>query len=249
MLSLLYNKQSSIQNVPQNDAISNTPKVIDFGTLNNQKNQNNDATAATRPEEKNSRSFWSYLFNGKKKQQSDKIDTTSTPTLTDVVDKVISMKKIASSEINNNLNGQTSINGTSAGKDDKLKDINQDVEGDDDDDFIDIQLRQLSYAEVAALNSVIKKNPISTKTFKKSKTSSDDTDIPELIVVDQDQDLGKSVTDLEMVETFQNNQNNEIQNIDNFDDNDISADDQWEDKLLAKSKKSKQKLRNKRKHK
>lgn len=248
MLSLLYNKQSSIQNVPQNDAISNTPKVIDFGTLNNQKNQNNDATAATRPEEKNSRSFWSYLFNGKKKQQSDKIDTTSTPTLTDVVDKVISMKKIASSEINN-LNGQTPINGTSAGKDDKLKDINQDVEGDDDDDFIDIQLRQLSYAEVAALNSVIKKNPISTKTFKKSKTSSDDTDIPELIVVDQDQDLGKSVTDLEMVETFQNNQNNEIQNIDNFDDNDISADDQWEDKLLAKSKKSKQKLRNKRKHK
>ena len=248
MLSLLYNKQSSIQNVPQNDVISNTPKVIDFGTLNNQKNQNNDATAATRPEEKNSRSFWSYLFNGKKKQQSDKIDTTSTPTLTDVVDKVISMKKIASSEINN-LNGQTPINGTSAGKDDKLKDINQDVEGDDDDDFIDIQLRQLSYAEVAALNSVIKKNPISTKTFKKSKTSSDDADIPELIVVDQDQDLGKSVTDLEMVETFQNNQNNEIQNIDNFDDNDISADDQWEDKLLAKSKKSKQKLRNKRKHK
>ncbi|KAH3667189.1 hypothetical protein OGAPHI_002838 [Ogataea philodendri] len=71
-------------------------------------------------------------------------------------------------------------------------------EGDDlDDDFIDIQVRKLSYAEVAALQ--LKKNSLPPAGSAKT-ASSGGSNLES--VVDQDLDLEKSVTDVEFAENY-----------------------------------------------
>lgn len=202
------------------------PKIVDFNTI--------DKTSSLKTDQlltKNSSRFSIWPF-GSKNTKSDLLKDQNNDNKSFVInpnDKVISMKKVDSSS----LDYDASITETDVTTN-KVDDINKDEE------FIDIQLRQLSYAEVAALD--LSRKHLSSKTIvatsKKSETNNN-----EVIVVDEEKELEKSITDMEMAESYKCheriNSGDLLMNHMNF----LSPDDEWElnneTKANKKAKRSK----------
>lgn len=210
MLSLLSTKTA----VSEQDQ----PRVVDFNTIND-KDINNDKTVIDSNKSSSFFGFWPFSsFNSstKSKKTLEQLNSAAAqpqinggkPLLLDATDKVIAMKKVTSSHLDSNLS------------DSVLKD-----KGLDDDEFIDIQLRQLSYAEVAALDL---KDSKASKQFR-SKQEHKNASQNKFIVIDQLDDLEKSITDIEMVDTFKNHEkfSNDNDN-DNAEVDVPSPEDQWD---------------------
>lgn len=105
---------------------------------------------------------------------------------------------------------------------------------DAEEEFIDIQLRQLSYAEVAALNLKAPKAHAGQKTSVRH----------ELVVVDQEDELEKTISDMEMVETFRNHETFLDHPLANMDS--LSPEDEWD--IYAETKIPKKVSRKKKSH-
>lgn len=91
----------------------------------------------------------------------------------------------------------------------------------DDSEFIDVGNGKLSYAEVA----LFKVPKASTNKESKLKSVSD-----EVVIIDQDLDLGKSITDMEMIEEYKKHKQ--------FDSSDLfnapPPEDEWDDYVESK---------------
>lgn len=161
MLSILSSKQQHNQSKnnknknKNNNNNNDLPQIVDFNTIEE------PTIESDHPQSTSFFSLWP--FNRSRATTNKANDNDDDSLLDDSTNKVIAMKKIDSSLLN-----ESSIN------------------NDNDEDFIDIQLRQLSYAEVAALNN--------------SKSNSNN----QIVVIDQEDVLGKSITDIEMVKTLKN---------------------------------------------
>ncbi|KAF6008541.1 hypothetical protein HII13_003864 [Brettanomyces bruxellensis] len=150
------------------------PKVVDFGTLSDQHEQDHvieKTVNVSTPRSGALSAFWPLRWFSRTNQQQtpsekghaschsklDESNKVRSPT-----DKVIAMKK--------------------------LKTENSSEE------FIDVEYKQLSYAEAASLRVAQESEPKSA--LKKHNNS---------IVVDQDDDLEKSITDVELAEAAKKN--------------------------------------------
>jgi hypothetical protein len=198
------------------------PKIVDFNTINNNRNNPTDKKAKELSLKKNTPfNFWPFgpkqkvLFSDKNNENSKNYDEKTNngkPLLLDANDKVIAMKKINSSNADHDNNIE-------------------------DDEFIDIQVRHLSYAEVAALD-LEKSKSENTKKCRPLENN--------LMVIDQEDELEKSITDLEMVDNYETYE--KFSNDISTPDCDIlSPEDQWE--TYVDSKISKKLVRKKRSHK
>lgn len=211
MLSLLSSKQ-----LPITESDPAVPKIVDFNTIDRTQQQK-----AIEP--KNTNFFTLWPFRSKVKSSSNQSDDDNTSLLDDSTNKVIAMKKIDSSSLK-------PINGAGA----SITTKDADLDAEDDEDFINIELRQLSYAEVAALN----------KTHEQSFTTKS-TNVPfnskELPVIDQEDALGKSITDLEIAKSFENQEKFKLAEPINNDV--LPAEDQWDIYVESKTTKKNKKLR------
>ncbi|GAV26640.1 hypothetical protein PMKS-000094 [Pichia membranifaciens] len=123
-----------------------------------------------------------------------------------------------------------------------------------DEDFIDIQLRQLSYAEVAALNLAASEAQSSQKASSRpsalaaaAAAAGADAVIGEnILVIDQVEALGKSITDLEMLDSFKKYEKFNSDPAPPCADG-ISPEDQWD--LYVEGKTPKKIIRKKKNHK
>lgn len=190
------------------------PKIIDFNTIDKGTNEViiKDVTKV------GINLLWPFgSKNSKKKEPAD--DEKATTLLLDSNDRVIAMKKIDLSNLKDDNDDSNYVLNNS-----KLT-IDTD---NDNEEFIDIQVRQLSYAEVAALNNGHKETKHNTN----------------IVVIDQDTELEKSITDLEMMDKFKTCEKEFSKNNDIVFDS-LNFDDEWD--TYVKNKTSK-KLSRKKKH-
>lgn len=192
------------------------PHVVDFNTIKD-KDIDNDKTTADPNKGSSFFMFWPFSSSNssaKAKKLSDQLNSASSqyqtkggkPLLLDASDKVIAMKKVNSSALDSNLNESTAA----------ANEL-------DDDEFIDIQLRQLSYAEVAALDLKNAKQSQQVKSKKNNRNSLEN----KFIVIDQIEDLEKSITDLEMVDSYRDHEKFSNNN-DNVEPDVPSPEDEWD---------------------
>ncbi|OWB82734.1 hypothetical protein B5S33_g1362 [[Candida] boidinii] len=188
MFSLFSSKQSTSSINP-----SKTPiKVIDFNTTNksttksNNNNNNNNTLPKNEPNiasiSKSKFRLWPFTSLNEPAVTTSVNNTTATITntasdnITNIDKEVIAMKLV---------------------KDNKLTDNNNDIDNhNDDDEFIDIQVRKLSYAEIASLSVDESKKQL------KSMKSDKKLGIDDGIKVIEDNELGKSISDFEFKECY-----------------------------------------------
>ncbi|ODV85437.1 hypothetical protein CANARDRAFT_28237 [[Candida] arabinofermentans NRRL YB-2248] len=194
MLSALFPKQQNPSPSPIAIATATAtgpqaPPIIDLNTTANKDNIN-QSDEVLQVDSKKRQNFFGWMF-GKSSPVAtpNQAESIDSSSLCNSNDKVIAMKKVESFD----------------------KEINE--------EFIDIQIRRLSYAEVAALSVPSKDN-----TNKLSSRKIDDD-----FVIDQELELEKSVTDLEFADNYSNvkkfNDNREdiedLHLIEEFDDDDV----------------------------
>ena len=203
MLSLIYSKPAltapAAARAPERDDA--VPKIVDFNTI--EQAAGDSGAGADGGTAKRGGFFGMWPFGRAKSSVAcTPAATAHESVLDDAHDRVIAMKKIDSSVLHDGVSCDTS-----ADADDHSPD------GGDacvDEDFIDIQLRQLSYAEVAALNLAANEAQFSQKASSRPSAAAaaaaaadaDATIEENILVIDQVEALGKSITDLEMLDSF-----------------------------------------------
>ncbi len=149
------------------------PKVVDFGTLSDQHGQDHvieKTVNVSTPRSGSLSAFWPLRWFSRTNQQQTPLENGH----------------VSCSKLDESNKVRSPTDKVIAMK--KLKTENSSEE------FIDVEYKQLSYAEAASLRVAQEREPKSA--FKKHNNS---------IVVDQDDDLEKSITDVELAEAAKKN--------------------------------------------
>ncbi|GME96805.1 unnamed protein product [Ambrosiozyma monospora] len=169
------------------------PKVIDINTLESKpqtQSNVNDQSLPPKPK-KTGFSFWSFFY-------SQNSDATNKDAISDKEGKDDTAKKSTNLNLVNDSTNEVIA----------MKKVQED---ESTDEFIDIQVRKLSYAEVAALE---------VQATKKTKKNTGKA------VIDQDKELEKSVTDMEFADSYQKTQKYQLTEATSKVDYDAFIDDE-----------------------
>lgn len=256
MLSLLYPKPSLPSSGTAKTEADDVPKIVDFNTIEQTAADDRTAGSAGRASGRGFLGLWPF---GRAKSGGDAAAAATNESvvsqsavLDDAHDRVIAMKKIDSSVLH-----EGSSDGMRAEAADRLggggagADADADANA-NDEDFIDIQLRQLSYAEVAALNLIGADHQFAAKKSggrrdgARSDAAGGATGEENILVIDQEELLGKSITDMEMVDSFRNYEKFNP-DLDRPCADGLSPEDQWD--LYVEGKTPKKITRKKKSHK
>lgn len=251
MLSLLYPKPSLPSSGTAKTEADDVPKIVDFNTIEQTAADDSTAGSAGRASGRGFLGLWPF---GRAKSgdaaaaaaAANESVVSQSAVLDDAHDRVIAMKKIDSSVLH-----EGSSDGMRAEAADRLGGGDADADA-NDEDFIDIQLRQLSYAEVAALNLIGADHQFAAKKSggrrdgARSVAAGGATGEENILVIDQEELLGKSITDMEMVDSFRNYEKFNP-DLDRPCADGLSPEDQWD--LYVEGKTPKKITRKKKSHK
>lgn len=245
MLSLIYSKPAlaAPDATRAHAGDDSLPKIVDFNTIEQAAGTGGagaDAGAAKR-----GGFFGMWPFGRAKSAVASTPAAAHASVLDDAHDRVIAMKKIDSSVLHD---------GASVNRADDCSAAAAAADTCADEDFIDIQLRQLSYAEVAALNLAASEAQSSQKASSRPSAAAAaaamDADAEagneNILVIDQVEALGKSITDLEMLDSFKKYEKFNSDRAPPCTDG-LSPEDQWD--LYVEGKTPKKIIRKKKNHK
>lgn len=210
MLSLFHPSSHASE---LNDKTTMAPKVVDFNTIDTQKSSSDTLANMQITGSAKPVTLLSYLwpFSSSKTKEANDSDNVSRGDMTRSLLDASTDKVIAMK---------------------KVSDV-------DDDEFIDIQVRQLSYAEVSALDLVAKlKDTRNNNTSQKTKGVSSKV-TTDFVVIDQEADLEKEITDMEMMDTLKNCPSTSHIIEDLYD----SPEDEWEQNIEVRTSKKLSKKR------
>ncbi|GMG19925.1 unnamed protein product [Ambrosiozyma monospora] len=173
------------------------PKVIDINTLESKPQNQTNVNDQSLPQKtkKTGFSFWSFFY-------SQNSVATNKDAISDKEGKDETTKKSTNLNLVNDSTNEVIA----------MKKVQED---ESTDEFIDIQVRKLSYAEVAALEV----QATSANSNKKTKNI-------QKAVIDQDKELEKSVTDMEFADSYQKTQKYQLAEVTSKVDYDAFIDDE-----------------------